>query len=320
MVTKIYANAVAKYNEGKLLDSEKLRRLADAEFSDAVKMLCDYGYGGGAIDEKNYDVDEFISHEISSLIDYVFNSSPNEYLSRVLINRFLYGNAKVYYKSRFSDKFDNRVAIYEFDDGEVKSGIEKGEYVCLPKFMAEALVKLDSEFENGAPNPKIIDIELTKAQFADSAYCAKKSGYRALRSYVAGETDLSNIISALRAKALNMSENAFNDIFIDGGYLSRDEACEIFRSDDPAKIIGETRYGFLCDGNEELELKRIEARTDDFLLEIWRAHSENMLSVAPFVNYFLSQLAEYKTVKMILVCLKNNAKSEILPRLRVAGL
>ena len=138
MVTKIYANAVAKYNEGKLLDAEKIRRLADASFSDAVRMLCDYGYGGGTVDEKSYDIDAFISRETSALIEYVQSSSPDEYLARVLTNRFLYGNAKAYYKARLTGK-ENDAAVYRMDDEEMADGIRKGEYAALPAPMAEAV-------------------------------------------------------------------------------------------------------------------------------------------------------------------------------------
>ena len=175
MVTKIYANSVAKYNEGKLLDAEKLRRLIDAEFSDAVKMLCDYGYGGGALDEKSYDIDAFISAETAKLIEYAATDSPSAELTRVLTNRFLYGNAKAYYKARITDR-PNPAAVYAMADADVRQGIEKAEYAALPPAMTEALAALDAEFSEKPADPKRIDIVLTRAMYADSVAAAKKSG------------------------------------------------------------------------------------------------------------------------------------------------
>ncbi|WP_251612182.1 V0D/AC39 family V-type ATPase subunit [Pumilibacter muris] len=318
MVTKIYANAVAKYNEGKLLDAEKIRRLLDAEFSDAVKMLCDYGYGGGTVDAKSYDIDAFISSETAALIDYVFSSSPNVYLSRVLTNRFLYGNAKAYYKARVSGK-PLSFAVYDMADGEIRAGIERGEYAALPKFMAEALDRLDTEFADAKPDPKLIDARLTEAMYADNLFCAKKSKSKSLREFVRGEIDLTNVLSALRARALKVSEAALGNLFLSGGEISFDCVVDIYRSENPLSVVSETRYGFIADGSDTVDLPLLEARTDDFLSNIWQPHAEDMLSFSPFVSYFIEQLNEYKTVKTILTCIKNNARGEIASRLRTFG-
>ena len=65
--SKIYANAVAKYNEGKLLDGEKLKRVSEASYSDAIKMLYDYGYGEG-LPLENADAENFRGRSLISLL------------------------------------------------------------------------------------------------------------------------------------------------------------------------------------------------------------------------------------------------------------
>lgn len=315
MVTKIYANAVAKYNEGKLLDAEKLYRLADAEFADAVKMLCEYGYGGGTTDERSYDVDSFISSEISSLIDYAFDNAPNEYIARILTNKFLYGNAKAYLKSRYTGR-EEAAAVYAMHDEQIRAGIEHGEYAELPEYMAEAIAALDIEFAEKSADPKRIDIALTAAMYADSTECARKSRNKTLKAYVAGEIDLANILTVLRGRALGMSEDATSAMLVAGGKLSDEEIKEIYRAEDPISVISAGRYDYIADGLSSADLPKLETRAEDLQSMLWEHESENMLSYSPFVNYFLSQLAEYKTVKMILVCLKNNARGEIFARLR----
>lgn len=314
MVTRIYANAVARYNEGKLLDGEKLNRLIDAEFSDAVKMLCDYGYGGGTADEKSYDIDAFISRETAALIDYVISSAPNEYVARVLINGFLYGNAKAYYKARVSGK-ENPAAVFEMQDEEIKAAVYKGDYAALPEPMADALERLDSMFTEQKPNPKTIDIMLSKARFADSIECAKKAKDKSLVKYAVSEIDLSNVLSALRARALGMSEASFAELFIEGGKLDYDEALAVFKADDAVKALQNTEYDFIADNAETLSLPHAEAKTSEYLAEIWERKADDMRSLSPFAGYFLAQMREYKTVKLILACLKNGARSEIYPRL-----
>lgn len=315
MVTRIYANAIAKFNESKLLDAEKLYRLIDAEFSDAVKMLCDYGYGGGIVDDGSYDIDAFISGETSALIDYALSGAPNEYVAKILTNKFLYGNAKAYYKAKITG-IENAAAVYRMPDGELKAAIDKGDYSALTPFLADALTALDAEFAESPPNPKTVDIMLTKARYADDAYCARKSGNKSLKAYVEGETDFSNIISTLRARALKMSESSFLPLIIDGGKLSIEDITALFLCEDAVKFIRNTDYGFIVENCEEINLPLIEAKTENHLAEIWERESENMQSISPFVSYFIAQLGEYKTVKMILTCLRNGAREEIATRLR----
>lgn len=311
MVTRIYANAVAKYNEGKLLDREKLRRLIDADFSDAVKMLCDYGYGGSA---GNGDIDAFISAETAELIKYALDASPDEYLSRVLTNRFLYGNAKAYYKERVSGK-ENAAAVYKMDDDVIKRGIEKGDYSALPQPMADALTELDAKFADSEPDPKAIDACLTRARYTDDVFCAKKSKSKTLSEYVKSEIDILNIASALRARALKMDETSLLPLIIEGGDVPAEDVVAIYSSDSPAKPIRDTKYDFV-DADAEISIPEFEAKAEAMLAGMWENGSDDMTSLSPFVGYYMAQLAEYRTVKLILTCLKNGARDEILPRLR----
>lgn len=315
MVTRIYANVVAKYNEGKLLDAEKLRRLADADFADAVKMLCDYGYGGGTLGEGSYDVDAFISAETGKLIDYARTCSPDENLSYVLTARFVYGNAKAYYKGKLSGK-QNDAAVYRADDEEMRAAIEKGEYAALPAPMADALAELDGKFSSQAPDPKIIDVALTRAMYADMLSHARKGRSKALRAFVTAQIDTANILSALRARALKMPLASLDELFVEGGKLPKEDLNALYAADDPAAFLQETPYEFLTGEKGEASLPQIEARVDDYLAQIWEKQAENMQSLSPFVRYFIAQLGEYKTVKMILTCLKHDARDELAVRMR----
>lgn len=314
MVTKIYANAVAKYNEGKLLDAEKLRRLIDADFTDAVKMLCDYGYGNGNLSENSYDIDAFISAETGKLVNYALSDAPNEYLARVLTARFTYGNAKAYCKERLRGK-PSVAAVYALNDDAIRTAVIKGEYAALPAPMADALEKLDEQFVDTQPDPKAIDIALTKAMYADMREQARRSKSKTLRAFVAAQIDVANILSALRARALKMPLSALQALYIEGGRMEEDEIYALYASESPMERLRISPYEYLADG-EQCDLPHIEARADDYLAEIWESEAENMQSLSPFVHYFTAQLHEYKTVKTILTCIKHNAQGEIAARLR----
>ena len=310
ITTKIYANAVAKYNEGKLLGDEFLRRLADAEYADAVRLLCEKGYGGGAADEKSYDADAFISRETAALLAYAATDAPNDFLSRVLLNPFLYGNAKAYYKARYTGA---TAVVYEMDDEEVRKGILDREYAALSPFMADALASLDAACEQ-EPDPKRMDAVLTKACYQDSLYCAQKSGTRKLVQYVRVKIDLLNLLSVWRAKALGASFESVRPLLIEGGKRLTEEALRALYNDDADALPDAYEPLLAAKGN----LPQAEALADDITASIFASESENMTSYAPFIHYFTAQLNEYRTVKTILVCLKNGAREQIAARLRKA--
>ena len=136
---------------------------------------------------------------------------------------------------------------------------------------------------------------------------------------MAGQIDAANILSALRARALRMREAALRALWIAGGTVDEDTTAAVFAAEDPAAVLADTPYGDWFSSDEAANLPQTEARIDDYLFEIWAAERENMLSFSPFVSYFTAQLAEYKTVKTILTCLKYNARDEIRSRLRRLG-
>ena len=315
--SKIYANTLAKYNEGKLLSAEKIQRLIDADFADAVRMLADYGYGGGMVDEKSYDVDIFIGDETAKLIEFVREDCPSEELKNVLLNKFYYSDAKVYYKSKFSS-FDSSGALYgRFD--ELEKSISSGDYAELPAFLSDALSELDNAYVVKEASPREIDIFITRAEYADNLSSAKKSRNKSLIKYVKTEIDFQNILTAFRFKKLKLKSEKFEGEFIEGGYLPLDKVSAILDGDQNAveDAFEGTQYSEAVQkllSNDDFAV--FERDCSDMLYSIMAGGSENMLAFSPFINYFMAQLAEFKVIKTILVCLKNGLRSEISKRIR----
>lgn len=315
--TKIYANAVAKYNEGRLLDREKIRRLIESDFADAIKILCDYGYGGGIVSEKSYDIDKFISQETTKLIEYVVSDSPDVFLARCLTNRYLYSNAKALYKNKFTN-VDLDAALYKFDDGDLKNAIASNDYSSLNNYLADALTSLNATFTLNTADPKTIDSVLTKAMFADNIYCAKKSGSKIMQKYVVAEIDLNNILTVLRCKTSNIDGSMAENMLFDGGTLANDDLLSIYKLELSAYLVlfKDTDYSDIVTKlADNYSLVRMQADAEDYLYILTALQQNNMLSLSPFLSYYNAQIIEFKTVKMILVCLKNNAKEEIFKRI-----
>ncbi|MDR2202523.1 MAG: V-type ATPase subunit [Clostridiales bacterium] len=310
--SKIYANVIAKYDEGRLLSGEKLRRIAEADFADAVKMLADYGYGGGIASPQSYDADAFITAETARLIEFVKEDCPGEELKNCLLNRFYYSDAKVYYKRKFVN-IDPRDALYGCFP-ELEKAVDSGDYSALPPFLADAYKELNEKSLERVPPPKEIDAVLTRALCADNVYNAKKSRNRALIKYVAFEIDFNNILTVYRFKKLGLDPETLSGELFAGGALGIDALTELYCAD-PQKNDLPLLAADYAETVEKL------AQTGDFTLAVRDSQDalyaflagggENMLSLSPFINYFLARMNELRTIKTVLVCLKNNARDEI---------
>lgn len=313
----IYANSIAKYNSGKLLSSERIKRLCDADFSDAVKMLIDYGYGGGYLNENSYDIDVFLTEETAKLIEFVSDDCPDESLQKFLLNKYYYSDAKVYYKAKYC-RIDTKNALYGNFEG-IKQATENNDFSSLEPFLAQALTELNEKYYDKKPSPKDIDLIITKAMYFDSLNAAKMSKNKSLIKYIKTEIDFSNILTAFRYRKLKLNADDFINEFIDGGYLDNEKASVIINGDQIAitKTFMNSPYSDAVEklyANEDFAV--FERDAEDILYSIMANTDDDMTSYSPFINYFMAKTAEFKTIKTILVCIKNDARAQIAKRIR----
>lgn len=299
VTTKVYANMLA-VSYGKRLDSERLRRIVEAKnVAEAFKMLGDYGF--------NYtdgmSVDGFIVDETNRLIEFVGDVSPSGRLAEALNARFKYNNAKLAYKSRFTEVPSDGYYATDLD----VSKIVKGDYEDADKYMTAALEELDGAEEK---KPQAIDLCLTRAMYK---YVLSRGG-SLVKKYFRAEIDMKNILSAARMKRLNLS----GDEFIDGGKISKQKLEEAVSADNFAEAFEHTPYEEYAAEIERGELKelwRAERDADDYLYFLTSGIVTNYTSFEPFLNYYTEALIELKTVKTALVCIKTNARGSFYERI-----
>ena len=304
MLEKIYANAIASYMSGRLLGIEKLRRLAGADFRSAVKMLVEYGYGGGISYSGSYDIDRFITNEARRLCAFVEETSPSDGLTRCLLNRFYYSDAKILYKSRYSGNTD-----YALVPGSemMKAAFLKREYGDLPPYMRDTAKELDAKYAGTEVSAKEIDQEFTRAMHKDSLECAHLSGSRSITAYCRAQIDVTNILSAYRAKQLKMNQDGLFSELYEGGEIPLEHITKIL-SDTSAQYVqgfDGTPYEDIISTLEHGKTALYFKRSDELLVGILKEEFNKIASYGMFIRYFIEQILEFKAVKYILVCIKN---------------
>lgn len=308
----VYSNTLARIRAGDLLTREKYARLADADYLSALRMLADYGYGGG---ETGEDSDKVIVRETDELIRFIEEDSADADAARALLCRFSYSNAKVLYKSRFTD-VGTDVVMYGVS--EDLSGITSGDYSDLSETMRSALEELDTR---ETPDPRVIDAALTRARYKEALTSARRSGSRTLIRCLLSEIDFSNILSVFRANALKMSADLYEEMFIPGGSVALGTLNECIGAEpsvieekfertpyfDAVADVCEKGYG---------RLSAFETAADNYIYALTDAGAGSLDKFDGFLRYVLARLTEFKMVKLILTCIKNGARAEIAERMR----
>jgi vacuolar-type H+-ATPase subunit C/Vma6 len=308
----IYSNVVASYLEGRLLDAEKLRRIAEADYFDALKMLYDYGYGEG-LPIENADSKTLAECETKKLVEFVEEYACSENLKKFLLLRYLYNNLKSAVKSRFTSVDDG--AYFPFFQAETEK-VKDGDYELLSAKAKQALEKIDETVKSdGEISSFDIDIILNYAYYDEMFELSKKLN-KSVKNFVVYTVDKNNLLTVFRAKRAALDEKTASDMFLPHGKIAKENLTEMLTASEERirELSGE-----YSEEIEELisgELAVYEKNADDKLFLMAATDRQDMLSLDPFVGYFFAKKREIEAVKLILTCIKNDARDDLRRRLR----
>jgi len=276
----IYANTVAEYQARSLFGSEKLRRIADADFSDAVRILIGYGYFGDYDTSVEQDIDNFIVFQIRKLAEFIEENSASDALSKILLNGFIYSDAKVLFKSRFTN-------------GNISSALYFDGVTHNSTYIQEVISELGDK-----PSGKAIDYVFTKAMFSDNLSLAIEIG-KSLVLYCKRQIDITNILSAYRANKLGYSyDETMSELFY-GGEIDLETVVS-------ADELKNTKYEEAMLTLELGDIQKFRGLTEKILTDTLKNDFADYMSYGPFIKYILAQLEEFRAVRYILICIKNN--------------
>lgn len=273
----VFVSAVCKAESKNLLTKEQISRLCDADLDEALKILHEKGYNDGVYTADSFDVDKFMSRQVALLVDFVKEYAPTQRAEKFILAPLECNNIRALYKeSRGGAKSLLYNVDVSLDD--------------LPKEIATVMNGLGDDI-----SPKDADYELAKAEADYTLRLAK--GNKLFTEFAKAKIDGINLLAKLRAKRLGIEMP-----FILGGN---------FADKDAVKFEGTPYEEFASDDSVALETGFSVA-----LSEIAGSRNVDVDSCGPLLWYFNAKYDELKTVKMILVCIKSNARSEIAKRIR----
>lgn len=306
----------------KLFGQDKFNRLAEASSLDnAVKILYENNYAGGMSVASPTEYEQLLEKELDILLSFFAEMSPNQYITDCFIADYDYTNAKIFEKARRMgvDALEKAYCHGSIDKTVLRDFIESNNYSELPISMQNALKAIDRAYENGVGSPQFIDTTLDKAKYEHIFASLSKTRSKVVTEYFVAEVDMLNVLTAFRCAAIHFDKKRFEPMLIGGGQICLEKLVEAYEKGVDAlnAFVGDTRYKKIGElayesVKEHKPLVNAELACLNTKKQILTPYKNDMESVFPLVNYFMSKKTEIENIRWILVGVKNKVEEEII--------
>lgn len=319
-----YAYAVARVRamEVRMLDAAKLNRLREADTQEAFKILQEAGYGAPA--QANGDVEPLISEELDQARKVVWDITPAPEVTGLFLLRIDAHNLKALIKARLLgvDASDVVMPGGLFPLEKLEKAVSEKDYRDLPQTFSDALNKVE-QLVAREPNPGQLSAAIDKAVFdyAQSVLSQRKNKNAFAKEYFMAQADFLNIMSMIRARALNYDSEKLIPMLLDGGQLSfsdiieclslpADQLAKKLARGKNSKAIGMALEEYAQSGSAQA----LEKRMDAALMSLVRSGKGDTFGLGPIVGYLLGREAEARALRIIFAA-KRMGSEAVLPEL-----
>lgn len=330
MIARTYVNGVIAAKEKNFL-KEKLLRLCETDAENALRALKESGFGGAAAAAAEAEV---TAETLIAAAEAETNAFIREYAGSEAEREFFLSpldchNVKAYFKATRTGADVSKMLADEgtLPVSRISECFLKDEYSALPAYLQSALKEAGEICKDGAAGKGAeVGAAFEKALFSHLAAICKNNGV--LKQLLAEKADLTNLVTALRAKNFK----AAKEQFVPGGKLRAEEYAFCFaditeQENHSARKTG----GYFGKSGERLrEMVSIyvrakttgsyaeaEKRLAQAELNFFERKKYELTGSEPFLYYVLRRKAECANVRIAMVCLNAGmTQSEIKKRLR----
>lgn len=262
-----YAIGRIKIIENSLLDAQRIARLSELPYAEAVRQLADWGYAADYPVKTDPDaLIDFRRKEARALVDEV---TPDKELTDLFYLETDATNVKLLLKYRaLGGEGLEATPLPDgvFDAETLRECVLSGDYSPLGGVLAERLDKADDAIGEGF-NPRTLSAAVDNAFFAHAfeILAAKKNAF--CSNYFKTKVDFINVLSVLRARALGWDEEAFAPMIVAGGNISNEALLEAVSANDDklAELLA------VRSRTDLVELDNSDAKVIKSAIELYRA-------------------------------------------------
>lgn len=316
----IFAVARIRCHEKDLIGRDKLQRLCDSTAEEAIRLLCDMGYGSMP-DATVKDGEKLIANELNAARALVREVTFDTGLSDLFLLKADVHNLKLLLKLRLTGSKDE-IAYMQggcYAPEALYKMVQSGEYRDLPEEFRKALSTLEQSFQT-AVDPAAISITLDKAYME----YAMRVGKGFAVPYFKAQADFANVLSLLRIRSMKGGIDKLKNALIPGGDIPQSRFVQALDAplDGLGKLLGtgEARE-YILKGLDAIlkggSIANMEKERDNYIISIASKDKYQNDTMAPVIGYLLAREQEAKCVRLILTAKRNNLpESAITERLR----
>ena len=310
----LFSGARAAYLSTTLLGGERLKRMIDGDFGNALKVLSETGFGAGASD--GFSVDALIEKETTKLAEFIRTASPNGIIRDFFLLPYDFRNAESIVKAKFLKTEPVTNACGTIDPKVLKERIFSDDYKGLPEFMAKALSESDRLFVEGSADGNAINVLFVNGLY-EQLFDLKTE--KTLREVLTRKADCLNIGIALRSRNFERAKRQF----VKRGRLTDNELKTLCESDfnEITEKFAFSDYkaeiSAAVNGLENGSLKEFERISESRFVKEINKERFSTEGIMPFIRYCAYKFADITNVRVILVGLSVGIpREEITLRLR----
>ncbi len=303
----LFAVSCLRAREVRRMTSDQLARMIDArDFDEAFRMLSEHGYDLSYDRDGQADVEATLTSLSANELRMCAEMIPDPHLLDFLRYPYDAHNLKSALKAevRGEGTEDLLIDLGTVDSGSVQELALARNFDLFPENMRLSAPKAIEAYAKSR-DPRLIDVILDRACYADVAAECRKFGLAYCEKLMEIKIDLTNVLTAIRLIRMNAFEDtdAMNDYFIAGGTLDAPFFSVCVNGEDALlAALSSTEYAFLpsIPANERQRLSDLDRICEDHYMEKARDAKNVSYGPEPVCAYLIALEYEIKNVRIIL--------------------
>lgn len=308
MANCVFATAMIRSNEKKLLTAEQFRSMIDSgSIDDICRTIQDAGYGSDSEPFKAETYQKILAERELNLFDDTLKMSEDFKVLDVLNLVNDYHNIKVLLKAEALGVDRSEILLNTGNIPAAKMAeLVRDRDRQLSEEMLKAVLEA-SETHARTKDPQLIDFICDKYCFIEMNRIAEECGNEFVKGYVKIKIDAANIKTYARVKQMGQPWTYFSDVFIEGGDIDAGTYQKAYNEDVAqfgAHFKGTLLYEAATTGREDLErtgsFTLFEKLCDDAVMEYAKGGKDVSFGIEVVFAYYVARQIEMMNIRVLM--------------------
>lgn len=314
----LYASARVSALERGLLNRDALKRMAEGNLEDAVRILLDAHYGDMS-DATANDCERMIEAERQKTMRVIGEISPEPALTDLILFKTDAHNLKILLKVRVLGHGEiDFLAGGLYPQEMLGCCVQSANYRDLPAEMAAALQELERKLSID-PQPQYISAAVDCGYLRHARRVVSELGGSSAVEFVTALCDFSNMLTFLRMRAMGAAREDLKAMLLPEGDIRCRALIEAYdlSADSLARVLTGTKASVAIrkglDGVLETgSIAMLEKERDNYLLSLVSGHRYENDTIYPVIGYYLARDRVAKAIRLILTAKRNRLDDAVI--------